>query len=374
MAFQALLVLSVLITVYSSVPAVFAQIPNSDISEAEKTLQGTVRDAETGDPVPYANVYLSGTSTGTTTDENGSFALPTDLTGNHQIVFSYLGYITQAATVNLSSQSSFTFNIRLQVDPYELEELEVTGSRDREWERQYEEFQRQFLGTTEFAEMTGIENPWYIDFSVNDDRNIVASATQPLEINNNALGYKIYADLITYEWDPRGFSGRYYALTRFEELESDSESEKLEWLENRQNAYLGSIRHFLQSLYQNQTEPEGFRITRANEYSPVIEISPVSNAELRDHLLRSGLSPSRYQNIYKGFDLSPFDGEISVYYTDERNRRHHSRLTVCGNDDRFYITEEGELLTPNSLCPYLEWTEHRMANFLPFDYRPPVEN
>src|SRR5687767_6872356 len=39
------------------------------------TISGTVKDAETREPLPYANIVVEGTTTGTTTNESGYFEL-----------------------------------------------------------------------------------------------------------------------------------------------------------------------------------------------------------------------------------------------------------------------------------------------------------
>jgi len=54
-------------------------------------IYGRVVDAETGDPLPYANVVLKGTNYGAMTLEDGSFSF-TAPCGRYTIIVSYLGY------------------------------------------------------------------------------------------------------------------------------------------------------------------------------------------------------------------------------------------------------------------------------------------
>ncbi|MBK8883888.1 MAG: carboxypeptidase-like regulatory domain-containing protein [Bacteroidales bacterium] len=53
---------------------------NSFAQVSEKTLiKGLVLDALTGYPIPYASVFLKGTSVGTLTDANGKYLLESGL-------------------------------------------------------------------------------------------------------------------------------------------------------------------------------------------------------------------------------------------------------------------------------------------------------
>ena len=58
---------------------------------AQFTIRGTVTDAETGDPIPFANVILKGTTTGITTDFEGNYLIQAKVLTDSLLV-SYLGY------------------------------------------------------------------------------------------------------------------------------------------------------------------------------------------------------------------------------------------------------------------------------------------
>lgn len=74
-------------------------------------------------PLPGANVYWLGTTTGAVTGGNGVFILPR-ISGNNQLVVSYVGYHTD--TVTVSGQS----NVKVVLEPDEiLDEVTVEGWR-----------------------------------------------------------------------------------------------------------------------------------------------------------------------------------------------------------------------------------------------------
>lgn len=84
-------------------------------------IKGKVIDKTTGETIIGASVKIKGTSTGTVTDVNGSFALNAD--PNAVLIVSYIGY--EQAEFPLNGQTSVT--IRLQVNAKNLNEVIVVG-------------------------------------------------------------------------------------------------------------------------------------------------------------------------------------------------------------------------------------------------------
>lgn len=74
------------------------------------TINGTLRDKEMNDePLPFANVIIKGTTTGTTTDENGKYSLSVPA-GSHVIVFSFLGYENLEVPVTIKANETIVIN------------------------------------------------------------------------------------------------------------------------------------------------------------------------------------------------------------------------------------------------------------------------
>ena len=87
------------------------------------TVSGRVTDDGSPDGLPGVNVLLKGTSTGTATDVNGNYRINVPDSGEGILIFSYIGYITQEATINKQSQ----INIKLLADIKGLSEVIVVG-------------------------------------------------------------------------------------------------------------------------------------------------------------------------------------------------------------------------------------------------------
>ena len=65
------------------------------VSATETVIVGEVVNEMTGEAIPNVNIHFRGTKIGTTSDENGNYALRVDLTSKAQLVFSAVGYYTQ---------------------------------------------------------------------------------------------------------------------------------------------------------------------------------------------------------------------------------------------------------------------------------------
>ncbi|MFW5721217.1 MAG: DUF5686 family protein, partial [Bacteroidota bacterium] len=85
-----------------------------------QSLQGLVIDSETKKPLPFVNVVLDQTNTGTTTNIDGEFKIET--IGQAQKLFvSYLGY--QKDTFNFNPETDKNVIIKLQPKTYGLDEV-----------------------------------------------------------------------------------------------------------------------------------------------------------------------------------------------------------------------------------------------------------
>ncbi len=87
---------------------------------SQKTVTGIVTDANDGQALIGANVLISGTTTGTITDIDGSYTLRVNV--GDVLLFSYTGYVSQQVTVGESN----TINVSMEAGQF-LEEVVVVG-------------------------------------------------------------------------------------------------------------------------------------------------------------------------------------------------------------------------------------------------------
>ena len=92
-----------------------------DVAIAQNiTVRGTVKDATTGEGIPFAAVQLKGTLTGTSADLDGNYSIA--VPRNATLVFSSIGYVTQEAAV----EGRAVVDILLATDAEALEEAVIT--------------------------------------------------------------------------------------------------------------------------------------------------------------------------------------------------------------------------------------------------------
>lgn len=90
-------------------------------------ITGTITDNK-GEPLPFASVYVQGSSQGTTSNVNGDYRLELK-PGNYQLVFQYVGYKQKILPVNLSAQS-LKLDVQLQEEAIELSEIVVKADAE----------------------------------------------------------------------------------------------------------------------------------------------------------------------------------------------------------------------------------------------------
>lgn len=95
---------------------------------AQTNVSGTVTDADTGEPLPGANVIVEGTAMGAATDENGRYAIGDVPSGTHTLTVSFVGYDDISSVVTIRS-SDATADFRLAFSSQALQALEVFASR-----------------------------------------------------------------------------------------------------------------------------------------------------------------------------------------------------------------------------------------------------
>ena len=85
------------------------------------TVKGTVKDASTGEAIPFAAIQVQGTSTGTSTDVNGAYSI--SVSSRATLIFSSIGY--NNATVPVNGRTAI--DVSLDPDAEALENAVVVG-------------------------------------------------------------------------------------------------------------------------------------------------------------------------------------------------------------------------------------------------------
>tara|TARA_R110002051_G_scaffold280349_1_gene341964 strand:+ start:23268 stop:25943 length:2676 start_codon:yes stop_codon:yes gene_type:complete len=95
-------------------------------SFAQTDISGTVTDSS-GEPIPGANILLTGSTSGTTSDFDGNFSFSTDLTGTQVLRVSYIGFTSVDKSLDLNGIAQIV-NVVLQEGGQQLDEVVLTAS------------------------------------------------------------------------------------------------------------------------------------------------------------------------------------------------------------------------------------------------------
>jgi len=102
--------------------------------KASRTITGTVRDKESGSPIPGVNIHIKGTRQGAVTNGNGEFIykIIADKIDQTILVFSYLGMKTKEIILG----NQVFVNVNLESESVGMNELVVTGSYTKDKRRE----------------------------------------------------------------------------------------------------------------------------------------------------------------------------------------------------------------------------------------------
>jgi len=109
-------------------------------------IRGKVIDNSSGKPLGKASVFISNTSIGTITNENGEFVLGKLPVSQFDLVISYVGYETLVMRISNLQESLFLF--KLQPKDNNLENIIVRSYEKNGWERWGFLFTNNFIGTS----------------------------------------------------------------------------------------------------------------------------------------------------------------------------------------------------------------------------------
>jgi len=336
------------------------------------SLVGQVVDASTGQPVPYVNVYVAGSTLGSATDEKGNFVIQGIPVGVHEVVASHIAFSAYASRIRFREGEDRTLKISLEPRAVELGEVEVISEDPTEWRKDLATFKRLFLGSTRNASFCTIRNPEVLDFPGDGSDNFSAVCRGPLIFENKALGYAI-----EYVFDTFSFDGTYIRVSakpRFAELEPASEQEKKFWDRNRLRAYKGSQRHFLVSLVRGRLLEVGFRVLEVEALGTMPRLEEHSIVDWESIVSPGTRTYEATVHFHNFLEVEYVHEDVETGY-DLLRRGQSDRQTswIKLNGAWITVSAEGDIREPFPLTVFGYWAWERAADALPTDYVPPAD-
>jgi hypothetical protein len=97
-------------------------------TEASVTLNGTVKDAKSGEPLPGANIVFVGTGLGASTDVNGRYTIRGISAGEYTVKVSFVGYQTYESKLTIDAPASGAMVKDYRLLPVTIEEETIIVS------------------------------------------------------------------------------------------------------------------------------------------------------------------------------------------------------------------------------------------------------
>lgn len=333
----------------------------------QTTLSGKVTDKASGEGIPGVSVYLSGTTNGAQTDDEGVFTFRTSVKGQYSLVATLLGYTRQAVDVIVEEGKEIEKNFQLEVRQFELEEIEVRAS-NAEWAKKFNAFKSFFLGNGPYSGDMDLLNPEVLNFNEIDNGQIEVEAEQPLHLRNRSLGYDILVDIVEIRFLPDNNEGVYKTYSSFTELKPTASRTMDRWKENREMVYKGSSLHFFRSLIKDKVNREGFDLLPVGGDFEKIQDQSFLYPYFKDRYFKMA-------GLYEFFRLTEqpvivghrLRYNLSDEVTDEDELTY---IYYATNRPFFMVSKNGLVYDPAYLSFKGKWGKERTSLYLPSDYSP----
>lgn len=96
------------------------------LSLKAQVIEGKLSDQE-NNVLPFANIFIKGSSIGTTSNEEGRYRLELPAAGSYEIVYQYIGYQQQIIAIKVGEGETLTQDVTLASESLNLSEIVITG-------------------------------------------------------------------------------------------------------------------------------------------------------------------------------------------------------------------------------------------------------
>ncbi len=347
-------------------------------------ISGTVKDADTGETLPFANVFFAETTFGVNTDNNGQFELKVSQSGTYDLIVRFVGYQTYGLNIRLDDQFKIQLDVSLKPDEVNLGSVTVTARNEKDWQRYLKEFKELFLGYSRNAAQCKILNEQDIDFYFDKDENkLYGFSKQAIRVENKALGYYLDFYLEDFNIDYNKNLSTYYGYTAFREMESNSKRKQRIWQENRQKAYEGSLQHFFASVFEGKLSEEGYIVQAAKDIKGFGRVLNPQNVNVKDFIEQGQTDLSKQL---------PFENFLYVTYTKEKETPEYvqnfkpggrmntvsasklgeqvSWIALVEGKESIEFERTGYLYDPLAFYSQGYWGFEKVADMVPINYKP----
>ena len=348
-------------------------------------LQFKLIDKESQEPISSAHIFISDSSIGSISDEQGNCVINVSPHEHQTIIISHLAYDTYIIEPSKYLKSKESSIIKLNSNGVDLNQIQITSQRSKKWKQNLKKFKEALLGAGKPASKCKIVNPEVLRFN-NDDGKFTVTAVDALEIDNDYLGYniKFWLENLTIESNGSKF---YKGNGQFIDSESSKDKKRQK---RRAKHYKNSLAHFLHSLLVSES-------TEAlKEKGYQIALERYVNGNFKSIVTPDSLKfiqkdpKSRYYQLHfsefltvKHLNLktySPNNKQVSISNAEQQkfgtNRQASIESKSQAAISRLYKIEpyikfdiHGNIINKSAIREYGFWADQGLATTLPIDYK-----
>ena len=341
--------------------------------QAQHRVSGKVFDLGSFKPVEFCNVYIVGTTMGAPTDSLGNYSFVVKTPGKYELVFSHIAYRPEIIEIEVANDSLVVDPMPLNIDTRFVDEVVVTGEKDRRWQRNYDRFINYAMGKHYREKNVEIANPYAVDFKASGKGMLTEAQPFNLNMINDYTGYEVNFMV------QRVFLSRsnqfVVGYPGFKKLSSEDSLKNAKWAKNRERSYNGSLRHILKSILENRLQSEGFEAelldNKTKKFTgPAAKILPLNS----DNTIN--LNSTNLNRYVKVFDTDKqtikklkFDGLLNVIYLDEKDSfGYPQRTAIEALNGELLVYTNGIPVNPTAVKLYGYLASEGLYEMLPFEY------
>jgi CarboxypepD_reg-like domain len=335
-------------------------------------ISGTVTNETTGIPMPATSVFAQNTTLGTVTDNEGNFTLLLP-NGGYDLIISFTGHKTENRRIT-TADATEKIIIKLNEKEKELETVAVVSSTEvKDGLVKYGQFfMNEFIGKTANSKQCSIQNPEALHFFFSKKKNrLKITASEPLVIKNNALGYNIKYNLDSFTHEYKTEVSTYSGYPLFENMQADS-AQMQQWQAARKDAYKGSLLHFMRSVYNKTIIEQEFDIQfivnvyGKDEGIKVKNIYAAINYAKDDSTQTVEILPNQPEVGVLFLGVKP----SANYLAENPAESKDFKLSVLSfkPKESIIIEQNGYFYDQNDIITSGYWAWDKVAELLPYDY------
>jgi hypothetical protein len=354
-------------------------------SLAQYSIQGSVFDGQTGTPLPGANVFISNTTKGVSSDANGEFKIDELHPTRYNVVIQFIGYKTQSTYI--AAGGTVKYKILLMPDVKQLDEIVIRAKPISVIERAnyLRTFTENFVGNSENASQCKFINDHVLTFDKDGDMFTVR-ADSTLIMRNSALGYDVDIHLDKYVYNAKTRIVHFEGNMVYRPLTPAGKQQEKRRAKERLTAYYGSEMHFLRSLYSQKANEEGWYFhflstpktdtllrPRSKTFNDQrVQIKSIVDYKYILDSARSKPSQPVLKNSGDVLEVSYINESQSPFY----QRFHKLKIQRALQTSIIRMRRPAEILPDGRVFPVSAieiggyWSWELMADALPLDYEP----